>query len=132
MAKNVKVLKHKWVLSIKGVYNLYKARLSAEGFTQHFGEDYDETFATMAKYTSICTLFELFVARISGSTRWTSIKPCSIESSMISSMSIRERRIRCSWEDYVCLVRKLLYGLKPSPRVWLQLIVTLLVDFDFQ
>ena len=47
MAKDVKVLKQKWVLSIKGVYNLYKARLSAKGFTQHFGEDYDETFATV-------------------------------------------------------------------------------------
>src|SRR5579859_2376507 len=35
-------------------------------------------------------------------------------------------------EDHVCLLRKALYGLKQSPRAWFQLIVEVLVDFDFK
>ncbi len=47
----------KWVFKIKqganGEVECYKARLVARGFTQTYGVDYNETFASIAKFTSI-------------------------------------------------------------------------------
>ena len=34
----------------------YKAWLVAKGYTQKYGEDYDETFAPVVRYSSVCTL----------------------------------------------------------------------------
>src|SRR5437773_2333011 len=60
--KNARVVKSHWVYRIKE-NGLYKARFCAKGFTQQWGEDYDETFAPVAKYTSIRTLFATFAGR---------------------------------------------------------------------
>src|SRR5437667_10085768 len=60
--KDAKIVKSCWVLCIKD-NGLYKARFCAKGFTQQWGEDYDETFAPVAKYTSIRTLFAILAGR---------------------------------------------------------------------
>ena len=50
--KDVKVVKSCWVLRTKD-NGIYKARFCTKGFTQRWGNDYDETFTPVAKYTSI-------------------------------------------------------------------------------
>ena len=37
----------------------YKARLVAQGFTQSFGMDYDETYTPVAKFASTCIVLAL-------------------------------------------------------------------------
>src|SRR2546430_17392002 len=59
---NVKIVKTRWVLQIKD-NGRYKARFCAKLFTQRWGEDYDETFAPVAKYNSVRTLFALMAGR---------------------------------------------------------------------
>jgi len=53
----------KWVFKIKqganGELECYKARLMARGFTQTYGVDYNETFALVAKFTSIRCILAL-------------------------------------------------------------------------
>jgi hypothetical protein len=53
----------KWIYKIKhaanGSIEKYKARFVARGFSQKEGENYDETFAPVAKYTSIRSIISI-------------------------------------------------------------------------
>ena len=57
------VVSSKWIYKIKhtadGSIEKYKARLVARGFSQKEGIDYEETFALVARYTSIRTIMAL-------------------------------------------------------------------------
>ena len=50
----------KWIYNIKlhsnGSIQCYKTRLVAKGFTQEYGIDYEETFAPVARISSVCVL----------------------------------------------------------------------------
>ncbi|KAJ9557421.1 hypothetical protein OSB04_012035 [Centaurea solstitialis] len=53
----------KWVFKIKtkpdDLINRYKACLVAKGFNQEYGIDYEETFASVARVTSVCSLLAI-------------------------------------------------------------------------
>ena len=57
------VVTSKWLYKIKhavdGNVEKYKVRFVARGFTQKEGIDYDETFAPVARYTTIRTIISL-------------------------------------------------------------------------
>jgi hypothetical protein len=57
------VVSSKWVFKIKhvadGSIEKYKARFVARGFSQKERIDYEETFALVARYTSIRTIITL-------------------------------------------------------------------------
>ena len=57
------VVTSKWVYKIKhaidGSIHKYKARFVARGFSQQEGEDYDDMFAPIARYTSIRAIISL-------------------------------------------------------------------------
>ena len=61
--KEKSVVTSKWVYKIKhGAdrrVDKYKARFIARGFSQKEGEDYDETFSLVARYTSIRAIISL-------------------------------------------------------------------------
>ena len=56
----------KWVYKIKtrsdGTVDRYKARLVVRGFTQEYGIDYEETFAHVARLSSVRTLIAVSTA----------------------------------------------------------------------
>jgi len=130
--KNTKVVKSRWVLRIKD-NDLHKARFCAKGFTQRWGEDYDEAYAPVVKYTSIRTLFAL-IAGHNAKVHQMDVNTAFLNSDIEETVYVEqpEGYEVPGKEDYVCLLRKTLYGLKQSPRAWFQLITTVLVDFDFQ
>jgi hypothetical protein len=57
------VVTSKWIYKIKhaadGSVEKYKVRFMARGFSQVEGIDYEETFAHVARYTSISTIIAL-------------------------------------------------------------------------
>jgi hypothetical protein len=61
--KSKDVVSSKWLFKIKhaadGSIEKYKARFVARGFSQKEGIDYEETFAPVARYTSIRTIIAL-------------------------------------------------------------------------
>jgi hypothetical protein len=61
--KSKDVVSSKWLFKIKhavdGSIEKYKARFVARGFSQKEGIDYEETFAHVARYTSIRTIIAL-------------------------------------------------------------------------
>ena len=63
-----KVVGSKWVFSVKyrpnGTIERYKARLVAQGFSQTYGIDYEETFAPVAKLNSISVVVSCYKLRL--------------------------------------------------------------------
>ena len=55
---NIKML-YKIKHVVDGSIENYKARFVTRGFTQNEGIDYDETFAPVARYTTIKTILSL-------------------------------------------------------------------------
>src|SRR5271170_3723196 len=131
--KNAKVIKCRLVLCIKDT-GVHEAHFYVKGFTQRWGEDYDETFTPVAKYTSIRTLFALLSGHKNSKIHQMDINTTFLNSDIEETVHIEQPKGYeiPGKEDYVCLLRKTLYRLKQSPRAWFQLIESVLVDFDFQ
>ena len=102
------VVTSKWIYKIKhaadGSIEKYKARFVARGFSQKEGIDYEETFAPIARYTSMRSI--LFVA---GVMKWK-IHQMDVKTDFLNGI-VEE-------ESHVCRLKKALYGLKQAPRTW--------------
>ena len=132
--RNARIIKSCWVLHVKD-NGLHKAHFCARGFTQCWGEDYDETFAPITKYMSICTL----IALLAGRRRKAKIHQMDVNTAFMYSdldkvvyVEQPEGFEEPRKEDWVCLLNKALYGLKQSPREWFMRIASVLVGYSFK
>jgi hypothetical protein len=113
----------KWVYKVKtrsdGSLERYKARLVACGFQQEHGQDYDETFATVAHMTTIHTL--LVVASVRGwSISQLDVKNVFLNGELCEDVYMHPPPGYSVPEGMVCHIRRSLYGLKKAPRAWFQ------------
>jgi hypothetical protein len=97
----------------------YKERSVARGFSQKEGEDYDETFDHVARFTSIRAIMSL-VASMGWSLHHMDVKTTFLNGEIEEAVYIekpQEFEVH-SRDTHVCRLKKDLYGLKKAPRSW--------------
>jgi hypothetical protein len=98
-----------------GSIERYKVRLVAKGYSQQYGMDYEETFAHVAKMTTIITL--IAVALI---LQWhisqLDVKNVFLNEVLQENVYIAPLPGVSHDSGYSCKLKKALYGLKQTPH----------------
>lgn len=104
-----------------GTINRFKARLVANGFTQSYGVDYEETFAPVAKLNSIRVLLSL-AANLDWPLHQLDIKNAFLNGDLEEEVYMDVPPGLDTEDSFrkVCILKKSLYGLKQSPRSWFE------------
>jgi hypothetical protein len=110
------VVSSRWLFKIKhaadGSIEKYKARFVARGFSQKEGIDYEETFAPVARYTSIRTIIAL-TAKMKWKLHQMDVKTTFLNGVIEEEVYIEQPQ-GFEVEDkksHVCKLKKALYGL---------------------
>jgi hypothetical protein len=134
--KNKDVVSSKWIYKIKhaadGSIEKHKARFVARGFSQKEGIDYEETFAPVARYTSIRTIIAL-AAKMKWKLHQMDVKTTFLNGVIEEEVYIEQPQ-GFEVEDrktHVCRLKKALYGLKQAPRAWYGRIDSFLTSLGF-
>ena len=119
------VLRCRWVYKYKrdhtGNVVRYKARLVIQGFGQKFGIDFFDTFAPVARMSSIrlvlaiAAVLDLILHQLDIVTAFLE---ADVEEVIIMSQPEGFVEVGPNGERMVCRLRKSLYGLKQAPRNW--------------
>ena len=123
----------KWVYKIKqkadGSVERYKARLVGKGFTQKIGQDYEETFAPVARYDSFRILMAI-AARNGWRPQQMDMKTAFLYGNLKEEiyMNLPEGHRKAG---KVARLLKCIYGLKQSAREWYELLAALLRKLGF-
>lgn len=127
----------RWVFRVKenqsGEIERFKARLVAKGCSQKHGIDYEETFAPVAKLTSIRVLLSL-AAKYSLTVHQMDVKTVFLNGSLDEDIYMVQPDGYVDEErpDHVCHLKRSLYGLKQSPRMWNQTIDKFMIGLGFK
>ncbi|UYV79065.1 hypothetical protein LAZ67_17000981, partial [Cordylochernes scorpioides] len=119
---NAKAIGCKWIFRIKrkgnGEIDRYRARLVAKGFSQRRGIDYKETFAPVVRYDSVRVLLALATVMDMEIMQFD-IKTAFLNGDLDEDIYMQiPEGIEVENKNLVCKIKKSLYGLKQSPRIW--------------
>lgn len=124
LSEGKKVVGSKWVFPVKyepnRTVNRYKTRLVAQGFTQTYRIDHEETFATIAKFNTIRVLLSN-AANLNWRLHQLDVKKAFLNGTLKEEVYMRyPLGFKIEGEiNKICKLKKSLYGLKQSPRAWL-------------
>ena len=124
LPKHRKAIGNKWVfnkrnIGVDGSVERYKARLVAQGFSQRYCLDYDETFCPVVRFNLLLTLISL--AAQNGLKLHQMVVTAAFLNGDLKEevcMNQPEGFIEDGKEHLVCKLKHSLYGLKQSPRRW--------------
>lgn len=98
----------------------HKARLVAQGFTQKFGVDFDEVFAPVAKQVSLRTLLTI-ASRRGMIVKHVDVKTAYLHGILDETIYMKQPDMyHTGGANVVCRLKRSIYGLKQSARVWNQ------------
>ena len=126
----------RWIFKIKrnadGTINKYKARLVAKGYVQHYGIDFDEVFAPVARLDTIRLLIS-----IAATNGWIvhhlDVKTAFLHGELKETVYVSQPEgfeVKGS-ERKVYLLHKALYGLRQAPRAWNHKLNRILLELGF-
>ena len=97
-------------------------------YSQQFGVDYDETFAPVAKFTSIRVILSI-AAVLNLEIHQMDVKCAFLNGDLDKEiyMDVPEG-VETSADEHFCRLRRSLYGLKQSPRCWYAKIDCVLIE----
>jgi hypothetical protein len=125
LPKDRKSVGCKWVFRTKrdasGHIVRHKARLVAKGYSQVEGVDFNETFAPVAKFTTIRCILAIGAA-MDLEIHQMDVKTAFLNGELEEDIYMDQPQgfVQDGKEDLVCKLKKSLYGLKQSPRAWYQ------------
>ena len=131
----VKPIGNKWVFSLKlhydGSLDRYKGRLVSLGNKQEYGVDYEETFAPIAKMTTVQTILAIAASQ-SWRLHQNDVKNAFLHGDLQEEIYMkRPSGMTTSSPHDVCKLRRSLYGLKKVPRAWFEKFRSTLISFSF-
>jgi len=97
----------------------YKARIVAQGFTQSFGVDYDETYAPVAKFASTCIILAL-ATQNDWEVEQVDVKNVYLNAELTETIYMAQPPgfALPGHENHVFQLLKALYGLKQASQCW--------------
>ena len=131
-----KTVGSKWVYKVKtgadGSVQRYKARLVAQGFTQQYGIDFDETFCPVVRQESLRLLMALSV-RYGLSIHQVDMTIAFLNGTLEDEVYMQQPKgFECPGkEEFVCKLNKSIYGLKQSPCFWNSTLDAFLKEMQF-
>lgn len=137
LPKSRKAVGCKWVFKTKrdaaGEIVRYKARLVARGFSQVQGLDFNETFAPVAKFTTIRCIVALGAA-LDLEMHQMDVKTAFLNGDLEEDIYMEQPSgfVQRGKEHLVCKLKKSLYGLKQASRAWYQKIDASLLSWGFE
>jgi hypothetical protein len=113
----------RWVYKIKtnsdGSIEQYKAKLVTKGYSQQYGMDYEETFAPVAKMTTIRTLIV-----VTSIHQWhisqLDVKNTFLNGDLQEEVYMAPPPGISHDSEYICKLKKALYGLKQAHHAWFE------------
>ncbi|KAG8472622.1 hypothetical protein CXB51_034312 [Gossypium anomalum] len=111
----------------------YKARLVAKGYSQILGVDFTDVFSQVVKHSSIRALLGI-VAMHDSELEQLDVKTAFLHGELEEDIYMQQPEgfIVSKKENYVCLLKKSLYGLKQSPRQWYKRFDSFMTSHDFK
>ena len=123
LPKGRKAIGCKWIFKTKidgeGNVERHKARLVAQGYTQKFGVDYDQTFSPVVSFESIRSIIAI-AAKNGLKLHQMDVKTAFLNGELTEEIFLKQPEgfVEKGFEDYVCKLKRSIYGLKQSARCW--------------
>ncbi|XP_060542666.1 uncharacterized protein LOC117676053 [Pantherophis guttatus] len=133
LPKDKRVIGTRWLFKqkpIEGGGFVYKARLVAQGFSQRFPDDYEDTFSPTVRPESMRTA--LIIATMRGEHVYQfDIQTAYLHAQLDKELYVRILQGVSHREDDVWLLNKSLYGLKQSGKRWYECLTKSLREMGF-
>ena len=120
---NRKIVRSKWIFRKKvdtnGAVSRYKACLVAQGCSQRFGLDYEETFSPVVCFESVRSVVSLSVQN-KMQLHQMDVTTAFLHGELSEEVYMKqpEGYTEPGKEHLVCRLKRSIYGLKQAPRCW--------------
>lgn len=134
LPKGRKPIACKWVFKLKrkadGTIDKYKARLVAKGYSQQQGFDYNETYAPVAKLTTLRVI--LSIANHTNMLIHQMDVKCAFLNGNLSEEIYMQQPEEFKIDGRVCKLIKAIYGLKQASQMWYERFNAFMISIGFQ